>query len=693
MGNFLDIESDFLDKLISTIEEHMSDEEFGVSHLADSIGMSRSNLLRKTQKIAGISVSVLIRRVRLNHAQQLLRSDDLTASEISYRVGFSSVSYFTKCFREQYGYPPGEEKAKYTAQKKVLVQKERRYATSKKWLIPAGVLLVIILLSLILPRIEKSDYTPGKKSIAVLPFKNDSNDSSNLHIINGLMESVLTNLQKIEDLRVVSRTSVEQYRNSEKSISEISEELGVSYVLEGSGQKLGDNILLTVQLIEAPKDSHLWSEQYNRLVTDIFQLQAEVAKDIAGEIKVIVTPDEAERIERIPTKDIQAYEYYLKGFELMNRYDDEYLIEAIDFFDLAIERDPFFAEAQAYTSVCYYFLDLFQSQKQHTEEINNYADRALLASPELPISLIAKGLFYMHETKFDLAVVYFEKALEFNPNSSMATNFLSDIYASYIPNTKKYLTYALRGNKLNVALVDSSAMSISYLHLSNALAQAGFFEEAEVYAQKSMNFDENNLFPQYLYPYIKFAQGGTLEGTLESLKTVLKKDTTRLDIIIEVAKVHYCLEEYESAAFYYDVFSQMKENFGLGIFDNEEIKIAYTYKQLGRLEEAEKHLAVYKEFAENDNSIYKNLLLSAYYAYTGDTEKGIDHLKKFPEQKDYFYWLVMMIADDPIMKNMAGHPEFSLTIEKINDQFWKSHSSTRSMLEAEGLIKPSRENW
>ena len=149
------------------------------------------------------------------------------------------------------------------------------------------------------------------------------------------MEAVLNNLQKLEGLRVVSRTSVERYRNRSKNISEISEELGVNYILEGSGQKVGDRILLTVQLIEAPKDSHLWSEQYNRQVTDIFELQAEIAKVIAEEIEVIITPAEVERIERIPTEDIEAYDLYLKGFDLTLVKSDESLREAIKYFKLA----------------------------------------------------------------------------------------------------------------------------------------------------------------------------------------------------------------------------------------------------------------------------------------------------------------------------------------------------------------------
>ena len=129
-----------------------------------------------------------------------------------------------------------------------------------------------------------------------MPFKNDSADSTNVYIVNGLMESILNNLQKIENLRVISRTSVEKYRTQQKTIPEIARELGVSYLVEGSGQKAGDKILLNIQLIDAKSDKHLWAEQYARETGDIFELQQEVAKKIAGEIEVIITPEEVNRI-------------------------------------------------------------------------------------------------------------------------------------------------------------------------------------------------------------------------------------------------------------------------------------------------------------------------------------------------------------------------------------------------------------
>lgn len=689
MPNFLNIDSDFLDRTISMIEENLSDEDFGVSELADSLGMSRSNLLRKVQKLTDLSVSVLIRQTRLHHAQAFLRSDELTASEVSYKVGFNSVSYFTKCYREQYGYPPGEEKARFLEAKLRPTSKENAEPLSRKWLWPAAALLVIILIIVFFPKQERPKGLDDEKSIAVLPFKNDSNDSSNIYIINGLMEAVLNNLQKIENLRVVSRTSVESYRDNVKSIAEIAEDLNADYIVEGSGQKVGDQILLTIQLIEAPKDDHLWSEQYQRSSNNVFDLQAEVAKDIAQRVEVYISPDEIRRIEKLPTENALAYDYYLRGLTILNKVFGSEMDVALEYFAMSVEEDPEFALGYAHMAICYYYLDLYAAEKQFTKEINELSDRALFLDPELFASQVAKGLFYMQDRQYTLAIEYFEKALDYSPNSPSAHNFLSEIYNVYLPNTKRYLTHALNAIRLDNTSNDSTLTSISFLHLSNALAQTGFFDEAEEFAKKSIALDSTNLFSQYLYPYIKMAQGNDLPTTLDLLKDVLKKDTTRLDVIQEVAKIYYSMEMYEEASFYYDVFTSIKNQYGLNLFDGEAIKIAYVYDQLGRKEEAQEQLEIFYAFAQNDNSIYKDLMFSSYHAYLGDIEKAIDYLKKFSEQRDYFYWLVMMMKDDPIMRPLQGHPDYEPTMKKIDDQFWESHKETRKMLEEDGLLKSS----
>ena len=129
------------------------------------------------------------------------------------------------------------------------------------------------------------------------------------------MESALNNLQKIGDLRVISRTSVEKYRHTNKGIQQIAEELNVNYLFEGSGQSVGDQILLNIQLIEAFSDRPIWVEQYSREVGDVFALQNEVAKKIAAAIEVIVKPEELEQIEKKPTENLLAYDYYLQALD------------------------------------------------------------------------------------------------------------------------------------------------------------------------------------------------------------------------------------------------------------------------------------------------------------------------------------------------------------------------------------------
>lgn len=688
---FFHIKNEFLQQLIAVIEEHMEDENFGVAELAEKVGMSRSNLLRKVQKLTGLSVSVFIRQVRLHRAKALLQDSSFNVSEVSYKVGFNSTSYFIKCFREQYGYPPGEEakRASELAEEPVAPLAQ---AVEKK---PNGILrplvalavLALLVVVFLMARKSRPAELPFEKSIAVLPFKNDSNDSSNVYFINGLMEAVLNNLQKIEDLRVVSRTSVEQYRHQSKSIAEMAEEMDVNYFVEGSGQKVGDQIILTIQLIEARSDRHLWSERYSRQTLDIFSLQAEVAQAIADEIEVIITPEEQRRIEKIPTQSLTAYDYYLKGMELTKVKSFEALERAISYFDKAIAEDEDFAHAYASAAICYYYLDFFQANKVHMDDLKQFADQALLLDAELPESLIAKGLYYLQAYEYELAAEYMQKVLLYNPNSAEAYNFLSSIYNAHMPDTQKYLQYALRGIKLDRTSVDSATTSISYLHLANALAQTGFIKEAEQYIKVSMDYDPTNLFSEYVYAYILLARDKDVPRTLNMLLQTLQKDTTRLDVVQEVAKVYYTMEDYESAYLYYDKFVNAREMFGFDIFITEDIKIGFVMQQVGQQERGARYIESYLQYAEGDESMYKDLSMAAYYAVQGEVEKGIAHLKLFAQQRNYQYWFVLLMEDDPIIHLLSDHPEFTETMAAITARFWEDHNALRSLLEGEGLVE------
>jgi tetratricopeptide (TPR) repeat protein len=500
------------------------------------------------------------------------------------------------------------------------------------------------------------------------------------------MDAILNNLQKIEELRVISRTSAEKYRYNRKTSPEIARELNVAYLIEGSGQKIGDQILLNIQLIDAHHDQHLWSEQYDREAKDIFTLQMEVAKNIANEIEVFVSPEEEERISKPPTDDLVAYDYFLQGLDLLQSQDYDKISQSIPFFEKAIDQDPEFSRAYATMAIAYYLLDEHLAEKQFTEQISYNADKAILLDPQLPQSLIAKALVYMHSKDYKLAIPYFEKALEYNPNYDAAFMFLVDLYVNHFPDTEKYLEYALRGLQIDISAYDSTAKSISFLHISNAFIQSGFVEEAEEYINMSLDFQPDNLYSQYVKAYVLYAKNRDLEKSRDMVIAAFKQDTTRLDILNEVAKFYYFLGDYEKAYAYYKPFNDAREAYNLNIFPVENAKIGVVLDKLGLKDESEKYFAKYKDYTDNDQSIYKHINLAMYYSYHGEIDKALEHLELFSQEEHYFYWAVVLMEVDPLSDNIKDLPRYKKIKKKIDDKFWDYHKQIRASLKKKGLI-------
>lgn len=672
-----------MEKLIELIEQNMADENFGVSELADSIGMSRSNLLRKIKKLTGLSVSQLIRQARLEKAMELLKSGSLNVSEVSYRVGFGSVSYFVKCFREAYGYPPGE-----VGQRREVVETVRAEKTKPELknslLIVAGIFLVLLIVSMLVRPMSGSDESL-EKSIAVLPFKNDSSDSTNVYLINGLMESTLNNLQKIGDLRVISRTSTEKYRESSKSAPEIAKELNVNYFVEGSGQKIGDRIMLNIQLIEASTDKHLWAAQYERDSKDIFKIQQEIASTIANEIKAIISPTAQRQITKIPTDNLLAYDNYLKGRNIFGFSSQDDVVNAVPYFKKAVELDGGFAEAYAALAVSYYYIDMFKAERKYVAEMNASAQKAFQLDPELPESQMAMALCERQKGRYDQAVEYLENALELSPNSAEVINMLSDIYANFLPNTEKYLEYALKGIQLSRGANDSLTTSYIYLHLSNALIQSGFVEESLYYVNRSLEYSEYNGFSNYVKAFMLFAQERDYDKLRERLIAEWQKDSSRLDILQEIGKVSYFMRDYETAHHYYEMLLAERDANKLDIFWYEELKIGIVYEKLGEKEKAQTLIKNYYEMAVQDSSYYSDIFLYGYYAYKGETNKAIEYLRKFSELDDFQYWFILF-GDDPTDDSINDNPEVERLWQKVKDKFWANHNALKTRLEAQGLI-------
>ena len=190
-----------------------------------------------------------------------------------------------------------------------------------------------------------------EQSIAVLPLQNLSPDPDNQYFADGIHEDVLTHLSKIDDLKVISRTSVLEYRDVERNIPAIAAELGVAFVLEGSVRRDQDRVRITAQLIDASSDEHLWAETYDRTLEDVFAIQEEIARSIAASLEAVLSPQEEAFLSEEPTENLEAYEEYLRGNEILTRaeqgLDPRLLGQSVEALDAAVRMDPSFDIAWA----------------------------------------------------------------------------------------------------------------------------------------------------------------------------------------------------------------------------------------------------------------------------------------------------------------------------------------------------------
>lgn len=680
---------DLKNKLEQIILENIDDEKFGVGELAEQAGMSRSTLLRKLQKESELSAGQLIRKVRLDKAKELLNEGEPTISEVSYQVGFNSTSYFIKCFKEEFGQSPGEFQKQEQIEEEVdegalEEATEDKVKFRYKWVL---YLLGLFLATMILWLIWKPTTSAQllDKSVAVLPFKNNSQDYSNIYVVNGVMDAVLNNLQKIKDLKVISRQSVEQYRNSEKSIKDIASDLEVSYLVEGSGQKIGDRILLNIQLVDGKNDRQIWSEMYEKDLEDIFQMQRDIAEVIAKQVNAKITPAEKKRLEEVPTEDMIAYDYYLQGLDLLYKGTKSDLEKAIPLFEKAVEQDENFARAYAAIAIAYYYMDVFRYDKQYNDLITQNAEKAYLLDSESPQSLIAKAFSYVNGGEFETAVTYLEKALEYHPNSAFVLNFLSDFYTNYIPNTEKYLEYSLKGLELDKAANDSTAISYMYLHVSNAFLQTGFLDQALLYIDLSLDYNSNNIYSQYVKAYIYFGKDRDLKKVNRRLLEIYQKDTTRIDVLNELSKTYYNMQDYPNAWHYYQKLLDRREEQNMNLFMHENIKIAWTCKQLGLKEQEAKLLEDFRQYTDIDHSIYRPLLKASYYAYINDTSRAMELMQEFSNADNYHYW-ILFLPGEPHLKSISSLPEFEVVMQKLESRFWERHKNIKEKLEKEELI-------
>jgi len=303
---------ELIQKLTQIVLDNLDNEQFGVSELARQVGMNRSHLYRKVILLTKKSLSQFIREIRLSAALKILKEESVTVSEAAYKVGFNNPSYFNSCFHKYFGFPPGEARRQDTG--KSMRNKKRNdgpvkylFSFDKKYVFLA--VFFFLLSGSVAALLFLKRYNPlsEEKSIALLPFQNLSEEKGNEYFVDGLVEDLQNRISVIKELKVTSRTSSEMYRErGKKSVPEIASELGVTYIVEGSVQRYGDKVRIIVTLIDAINDNPIWAKKYEQDIENVFNTQSEIARKIAFELNMTLTPKQKTHLQENRTKKCEG---------------------------------------------------------------------------------------------------------------------------------------------------------------------------------------------------------------------------------------------------------------------------------------------------------------------------------------------------------------------------------------------------
>jgi serine/threonine-protein kinase len=361
-----------------------------------------------------------------------------------------------------------------------------------------------------------TSIAPGSipaKSIAVLPFANLSHDPDNAYFSEGIEDEILTRLAKSAELKVVSRTSTERFKSSPSSVQDIARQLGVANILEGSVQKESNQVRVNVQLIKAATDEHLWADTYDRKLTDIFAVESEIARTVAGMLRAKLTGSAEQVLASRPTENPEAHQLYLRGRYFWNRRTLENLKKALGYFQQAIEEDPSYALAYAGLADSYSLMPVYSNNppKEDIERAISAAHRALELDDSLAEAHTSLGNALEVDCQFSAAEEEFKRAIALNPNYATAHQWFGECYQAQ-GRFAESLAQLQQAQELDpLSLIINSV-------LGSNLCTAGHLDEAVEQLRKTLEIDANFGPAQFMLGQVFEAK-----GDLKAAKTAYEK--------------------------------------------------------------------------------------------------------------------------------------------------------------------------
>jgi TolB-like protein/AraC-like DNA-binding protein/Tfp pilus assembly protein PilF len=444
-----------VEKLDRLIDDHLDDPAFSVESICQDLGLSRSHLHRVVKEHTGLSITLYIRQRRLLKAEELLLTSELRVSEIGDRVGITNPQNFSTYFVEKFKQSPTEfrkGRGQLTAAlaepapqqiiemepplhpEPVPDQQVRvpglwsrhgwRWVLGLVGVLLVGTLAVYSNLARWMP--TNSSAGPVMRSLAVLPFTN-LGTADNALACEGIMDEVHTSVSFIKNLQVISRASSDQYRSSSKSMREIAGELRVENILKGSVLRVSDQIQIKVELIAAQDNSPVWTKKYSAAYKDIFGLTDQIVSDVARQLNLGTDALASGKVPSARTQNIEAYNAFLQGRQLMNTRTKADLLESLARFDQAIALDSAFAEAYAFKAAATYLLPTAGAAdaKENNKLTEQIALNAIRLDPTSSTAYAVLGSLYHGTYQWQASENAFRIALQHNPNDAQANYWYS----------------------------------------------------------------------------------------------------------------------------------------------------------------------------------------------------------------------------------------------------------------------------
>jgi TolB-like protein/Tfp pilus assembly protein PilF len=461
---------------------------------------------------------------------------------------------------------------------------------------------------------ESGELPP--KSIAVLPFENLSEEKGNAYFADGIQEEILTRLAKIADLKVISRTSTQQFQSKPANLSAIAKQLGVANILEGSVQRSADQVRVNVQLIKAATDTHLWADTFDRKLTDIFAVESEIAQSIAQTLQARLSGSEKTAIAKWPTANTEAYEFYLKGRFFWNKRTGADLRKAIEYFNQALGKDPGYALAYAGLADSYGILYLYgaASPADSFPQAKAAAQKALELDDTLAEAHTSLA-FVLENYDFDLeqSLKEFERAIQLNPNYATAHHWIASGVLSALGQFDRAIAEGKRAVELDpLSLIINTDLGQDFFY-------ARRYDEAIAHLRKTIEMD-----PRFYFAHWALGTALQLKGQLSE-----------------------AIAEYSKAVELND------DPFVLAF-------LGQAYARAGQQDEAQKILV---RLSEEAKSRYVHAYSFALmYLALDHKERAIDEMERAYRERDPN---VADIKVDPMLDDLRGNPRFEALVNQI----------------------------